>query len=168
VAECKNPRKMDYSHVKSMEVEEAWALMARASEEDDMDDFKEHLMEYIKAMGKNGDPVTMDQLEMGFRANSIRYYLQSLTTEVSFDKAIVGPSGQSGFEYTWMIARSERPTRSKALKNRLAASPEENLDRLAKAGTLVHELGPYCFACRGKLFHVPKFIHLSNSSRKGT
>ena len=144
-------RKINYDHVKDFDAESAWNLMTLANAEDDMDEFKEHMWEYIKACA----PITMDSLETGFRSNDFRYYLQSLTTEVTFDKCIIGPSGQTDCEFTWMLGRSSKPNRARALKGRLAANSEENIERLAKAGVLVDELRPYCFTCKGTHFPFP-------------
>ena len=42
--DCKNNRTFDLSHVADMLPEEAWAMMKKASDEKDMDDFREVML----------------------------------------------------------------------------------------------------------------------------
>lgn len=123
--------------------------MRTASEEDDFDGFKEHLLEYLKAMHNEGTPIDLSDLEISFRDNGYRYYILALKTEVTHDKVIVGPNGELDREYTWALYRSYRPRRTKALTGRVAETPADNLQWLKHAGILCDELRPFCLTCKG-------------------
>jgi hypothetical protein len=103
------------------------------------------MLEYIKANPGMG----LDELELAFRSQDFHYYLYALTIEVSYDKCLVGPHGEKDAKYIWTLNKAPRPRRSKSIAHRMAGTPQENLERLKKAGTLEDELGPFCHNCKG-------------------
>jgi hypothetical protein len=147
--ECTNPRKLDMSRIKDRTQEEAWTLMKEANDAGEFDDFKQHMLEYIKA---SPSLTGLHELETAFRHQNFNYYLYALTIEVTYDKCLVGPHGEKDCEYIWTLNKSARPRRSKWIAHRMAPTAEENLERLKKAGTLEDELGPFCHQCKGKFF----------------
>jgi hypothetical protein len=128
-------------------MDEAWALMKKASEEDDFDEFKEHMLEYIKAAPQLG----LDELEVAFRTQGFRYFLYALSIEPSYDKVIVGPHGEMDRQYIYTLNKSARPRRSRFAVQRMAGSIPENLARLKLAGTLEDEVRPFCHNCKGNV-----------------
>lgn len=144
--DCTNNRKLDRSHVKNRNIEEAWNDLQKASDEEDFEAFKDHIFEYIKA-----SPGTrMNDLESAFRVQKFNFYLYALTIDVTYDKCLVGPNGEPGCQFIWTLNRSVRPRRSKSILPRMADTPAENLERLKKAGTLEDEIGPICHVCKEK------------------
>jgi hypothetical protein len=158
-AECTNARKIDQSHIKDRDQEEAWALMKAADEAGDFDEFKKHMMEYIKASPDLG----LHELETAFRHQDFNYYLYALTIEVSYDKCLIGIHGERDCQYIWTLNKSPRPRRSKSIIHRMAATPEENIERLKKAGSLEDEISPFCHQCKG----MPIFCYIDNSPNFG-
>lgn len=154
------------AHIKERDLEEAWDLMKQANDDDDFDEFKMHMLEYIKASPN----LTLDELESAFRTQEFRYYLYALTMDVTYDKCLVGIHGQKDAKYLWSLNKSARPRRSKAIAHRLAATPEENLERLKYAGTLEDEVGPFCHQCKGMNTSVPAIdgLRLTREQRRAT
>ncbi|POR38633.1 Uncharacterized protein TPAR_01152, partial [Tolypocladium paradoxum] len=48
---CENARKINRDHVADLSADEAWAKLQKAVEERDLDDTKEAVQEYVKALG---------------------------------------------------------------------------------------------------------------------
>ncbi|TGZ76806.1 hypothetical protein EX30DRAFT_311963, partial [Ascodesmis nigricans] len=149
-AACTNNRVVDMPHVQVRSCEDAWNDMEKASTEDEFDDFKEHMLEYLKAMRVDRTPIDLSDLEQAFRDNGFRYYIIALKHEATHDKVIVGPNGELDRKYTWALNRTLRPRRTKALAERVARTPEENLEWLKEAGTVCDELRPFCMTCKEK------------------
>ena len=100
--DCKNPRKIDRSHIPDVPAEIAWGEMKEASAERDLDDFKEAAQKYIKAT----PDATYDQLERGFRRQNFSVCVITLekglavthtniNLQVKLDKFTVSPNYQS-------------------------------------------------------------------------
>jgi len=144
--DCTNPRKLSYLvSAEDLDQETAWDLMKAADAEEDFDEFKVHMLEYIKA----SPTLSLDELETAFRSAGFHYYLYALTMDITYDKCLVGIHGEKDAEYLWSLNKSARPRRSKAIAHRMAATAEENLVRLKHAGSLEDELGPLCHQCKG-------------------
>lgn len=155
---------MDLSHVADRDMESAWADMKKANDEDEFDEFKIHMLEYIKANPGMG----LDELENAFRSQGFRYYLYALTIEVTYDKVLVGPHGEKDVKYIWTLNKAARPRRSKSIQHRMAPTPEENLVRLKSAGTLEDEITPFCHNCKGKPASAIFYFNANNFLREGT
>lgn len=136
---------MDSSRVKDRDMEEVWEDMKRASDEGESAVFKVHMLEYIKA----NPGIGLDELEVAFRGAGFRFYLYALTAEVPYSQCLIGPHGQRDVEYVWTLNPRARPRHFNAIGHRMAATPEENLQRLKRAGTVEDELLPICHVCRG-------------------
>lgn len=146
--ECTGQQLVNLSFVKVRDPESAWNDLVKASDEDDIDDFKIHMLEYLKS----NPGISFADMERAFRGSNLRFYIFALSLdEVSYSKILIGPNGESGVKYVWCLNRSVKPRRSKALSGRLAETPEENLIRLEKAGFLEDYLGDYCRKCKSKL-----------------
>ena len=103
------------------------------------------LVAYIKA----NPGIGLDELEVAFRGAGFRFYLYALTAEVPYSQCLIGPHGQRDVEYVWTLNPRARPRHFNAIGHRMAATPEENLQRLKRAGTVEDELLPICHVCRG-------------------
>lgn len=125
--------------------------MEKANDEEDFDEFKELLNEYLVALRCNNQPIELQHIENAFRNNDWRYYIRALKVdEITFDKCIIGPNGELTAEYTWALFKNPKPRRQKMMKNRLAPTDEENMQWLTKAGLIYDEHRPVCVRCKEK------------------
>lgn len=72
--DCKENRKLDRSQVADKSPEEAWADMKKASDERDIDDFRDALQVYSKAC----PDVTLQEIEKKMREDKFKIYLIAL------------------------------------------------------------------------------------------
>lgn len=72
--DCKANRKLDRSNVADKSPEEAWADIKKASDERDIDDFREALQVYSKAC----PDATIQDIEKKMREEKLRIYIIAL------------------------------------------------------------------------------------------
>ncbi|PHH86827.1 hypothetical protein CDD83_9697 [Cordyceps sp. RAO-2017] len=148
---CENARKINRDHVADMPADTAWAKLVKAVAERDMDDTKEAVQEYIKAVG---DAMTYRELQEALFAQDIKLFL------IPIERPLVGVftnmdlQGNMGKKYSITYRFSETPARP-----REAESFPENrdvlLDRLNDAGEVVDSGRSLCHNC-GELGHISK------------
>jgi hypothetical protein len=148
--ECKNPRKVDRSHIPDVPAEQAWAELTAASAERDLDDMKEALMKYIKA---TPDATYLD-LEKAFRTQDFNLYIIALEKELAMTYTNMDLQGNLEKKYSVSWRMSSKHSRPKE-KDLWPASPEENLERLLDAGEPVDRGIPKCTNC-DQLGHTSK------------
>ena len=147
---CKNPRKIDRSHLGDVPAEVAWNELVAASAEGDLDDMKEAVAKYVKAT----PDITYVDLEKAFRSQDIKLYLIALTKELAATFTNMDLQGNLDKKYSVSYRKSPRHARPKE-KEIWPESPEENLERLMDAGEPVDRGIPKCNNC-DQLGHISK------------
>lgn len=149
--ECKSPRKVEYPDVEDVLPEVAWQQLQDAANDRDMDDIMEAGWKYIKAVGTD---LTYPSLELAFRGMNIGVYLIAIEKELTTTYTNMDLQGnlEKKYSITWRI--SDKPMRPRE-KDSWPSSPEENMERLADAGTPVDRGLPKCSNC-DQLGHIFK------------
>lgn len=140
--ECKNPRKMKYDGVETIPAEKAWEQMRAASDDRDLDEFKDGLQKYLKAT----PDATYVQLEGAFRTQHLNFYFIAMEKELQETFSNMDLQGNLGKKYSVSLRKSEKHQRPKE-KELWPTSPEENLARLADCGEPVNRGIPKCSNC---------------------
>lgn len=149
--DCENPRKVEYPDVEDVPAEVAWEQLQEAANDRDMDDVIEAGWKYIKAVGPE---LTYPALETAFRSLNINVYLIAIEKELTTTYTNMDLQGnlEKKYSITWRL--SDKPMRPRE-KDSWPSSPEENLERLADAGTPVDRGLPKCSNC-DQLGHIFK------------
>ncbi|PGH15290.1 hypothetical protein AJ79_02455 [Helicocarpus griseus UAMH5409] len=145
--ECTENRKFDQHHIPDKLPEEAWAILKKASDEKDLEDFREGIKIYSKAVPL----ATFDEIEKKMRAENFKVHLIALEKEITECHSLVNLQGKLNCKYVVGYYFSEKPHRP-SLQERWPASPEENLERLANAGIPLDRQIPKCSNC-GQMGH---------------
>jgi len=140
--DCTEPRKIKYDDVETLPAEYAWEQLKAASDERDLDDFKEALRKYMKAT----PDATYVQLETAFRYQNFNFYYIALEKELQETFSNMDLQGNLGKKYSVSLRKSNKHQRPKE-KELWPASPEENLSRLEDAGEPVNRGIPKCSNC---------------------
>jgi Zinc knuckle len=140
--DCKNPRKIDRSHIPDVAAEDAWTELKAASDERDLDDIKEAALKYIKAT----PDATYFQLENAFRAQGMNIYLIGMEKELAMTYTNMDLQGNLDKKYSVSWRLSPHHQRPKE-KDAWPATPEDNLARLQDAGEPVDRGIPKCSNC---------------------
>ena len=131
-----------YEGVKDAPAEQSWAEMKVASDQRDLDDFKEALKKYLKAT----PDATYQQLETAFRGQSFNVYLIGLEKELAMTLTNIDLQGKADKKYTVSYRLSPNHQRPKE-KDFWPSGPEENLARLEDAGEVFDRGVPKCSNC---------------------
>ncbi|KAI9826675.1 MAG: hypothetical protein M1819_007309 [Sarea resinae] len=151
VLECKNNRVFDLSKIPDMDPDEAWEMLKKADAERDLDDFRDGVKIYAKAV----PGTTYAQLERAFRDKGFGVYLIARTKEIAVTQTIIDLQGKLECEFEVGYYFSPRPRRINAAIN-WPSSPEENLERLENAGTVQDRGVSKCGNCN-ELGHSARF-----------
>lgn len=151
VAECKNPRKVDRSHIEIIDAELAWDKAEKAAKDKNAVDLKEAIEQYVKAC----PDTTYVQLEGAFRSQGIGAYLIAMENPAmasSFTNMDL--QGNLDKKYRVHYRFDPKPNRP---RERLfwPSSDEENLERLEDAGDTVSRGLSKCSNCN-ELGHIAK------------
>ncbi|KAI9763684.1 MAG: hypothetical protein M1840_009157 [Geoglossum simile] len=141
---------MDWSDIPTKTPEEAWKLLATASDERDLFDFKEAVKMYIKAL----PGTTYKELEDAFRSSNLSVYLIAVEKEVIATSTIINLQGKMDCKYLVTYHFSPK-ARRESEKATWPATPEENLQRLEDAGHVANRGIPLCNNCE-ELGHISK------------
>lgn len=116
-----------------------------------MDDIMEAGWKYIKAVGAE---LTYPLLEQAFRGMNIGVHLIAIEKELTTTYTNMDLQGnlEKKYSVTWRL--SDKPMRPRE-KDSWPSSPEENMERLADAGTPVDRGIPKCSNC-DQLGHIFK------------
>lgn len=148
---CKNPRKIDRSHLPEVTGAEAWKLLEQAIKDRDIDDVKEKIQIYLKAQ----PDTTFVELEQALRSQGYGLYLIPLVkANLSITLTNMDLQGNLGKRYTVNYRFSDKPRRQTE-KAGWPKDHEEILTRLADAGDTVPCGKPKCANC-GELGHIAK------------
>lgn len=124
-----------------MDSEEAWAKLKAVDAERDMDDIKEAFEVYAK----NSPDVNFRTIEERSRAEKLNLHLVALEKVLPLNKTNVDLQGVADRRYAIGFQLSAKSRRLAMTATMLAASPEENLERLEECGYTVHSRVPVCF-----------------------
>jgi hypothetical protein len=127
--ECTNAKVINLDHVADMSPDEAWALLKTASDEKDLDDFKDAVKMLVKAV----PTTTYPDLEKEFRNRGFNVYIIAVEKDSGDTWTNVDLQGGIGKKFAVGYHLSDKPKRP-ILAPKWPASAEENLERLADAG----------------------------------
>lgn len=148
--ECKNPRKVDRSHIEEVDAEVAWNRISEAVQERDIDDVKEAIQQYVKACPET----TYADLETAFRSQDIGVYLIAMESQSMISTLTnMDLQGNLNKKYRINYRFDSKPTRPR--ERELWPSVEENLERLTDAGDPVSRGLSKCTNC-SELGHIAK------------
>ncbi|KAJ6171287.1 Zinc knuckle CX2CX4HX4C [Penicillium chermesinum] len=116
--ECKANRKFDLGNVPDVLPEEAWELMKKASDVNDLDDFREAVKMYSKAV----PDATWVDIEKKLREGKLRYYLIALIHDTMDVNTLIDLQGKLDRKYAISFQESQTPPRC-FLRTRWPESP---------------------------------------------
>jgi hypothetical protein len=116
--------------------------MKVASDECDLDDFKDATKKYLKAT----PGTTYQQLEQAFRGEQFKIYLIAMEKELKETFTNMDLQGNLDKKYTVSYRLSQNHQRPKE-KEAWPATAQENIDRLGDAGEPVDRGVPKCNNC---------------------
>ncbi|KAL8704445.1 MAG: hypothetical protein Q9201_002403 [Fulgogasparrea decipioides] len=155
-SECKNNKVFDTDNVATLPAEEAWEEVVKTAKEAvetrDLDDFRNAIKVYHKAIGE----LSYDELERSFRANNIEIYIiatEPMAGELLDTHTLINLAGKRDckFKVGYFFKKSPRTAKMVAV---WPTSDEENLSRLKDAG-VPHERGiPKCLRCKVSTQHL--------------
>lgn len=149
---CENSRVINRDHIADVEPQEAIAKMKTACSERDVDDAKEAVQEYVKAVG--GD-VTYRELQSKFIEEGVNLWLIAAERQLVNVFTNMDLQGNTGKKYSISYRFSEKPERPREAES-FPKSREELLERLDDAGEVVDSGLRKCTNC-GELGHISKF-----------
>ncbi|KAI2730338.1 transcriptional regulator family: Zinc finger, CCHC-type [Penicillium roqueforti] len=148
--ECKENRKFDLNLVADMLPQEGWAAMKKASDERDLDDFREALKIYSKAVPN----ATWADIEKKMREDNFNIYIIAMEAEVDDVMSLIDLQGVLDREYVIGFFFNPKASRGH-LRDRWPADAEENLERMKSAGIPYERKVPKCLNC-GELGHISR------------
>ncbi|KAI9673629.1 MAG: hypothetical protein M1817_002266 [Caeruleum heppii] len=152
-AECTNKRLIDYSDVPDMTPDAAWDILKKADKEKELDDFREAMRVYCKAV----PDTTFVDLEKAFRRQDFKTFLIAVwcgnkEKQTTKGHTIVDLQGNLNMNYQVQYHFTQKPKRIPGV----AESAEENLTRLEKAGFVMDSHVIVCSKCE-EIGHGSKF-----------
>ncbi|KAL8662652.1 MAG: hypothetical protein Q9202_004517 [Teloschistes flavicans] len=150
-AECTNNKVFDLTGIAELPIEEAWEELVKTAKEAvetrDLDDFRDAVKVYKKAVGE----VTYEELERSFRANDIGIYIIATVPKPGalFDThTLVNLAGKRDCQFQVGYFLKKAP-RTAMLAPLWPKSDAENLERLKNAGVPYERGIPKCLRCKG-------------------
>ncbi|MCJ1407089.1 hypothetical protein MMC19_001159 [Ptychographa xylographoides] len=160
IADCKENRAIDTSGVSQLEPDTAWAKMKTADEEHELEDLREALKEYVKAV----PDTTYEQLEVAFRGLGFKTHVIGFEKEITDTYTLMNLQGKLDCKYHVGFYWNAKAPRL-ALKDAWPTNPEENLERLKDAGVPVERGIPKCSNCDGKdINNMLRFMGFPNTA----
>ncbi|OGE55644.1 hypothetical protein PENARI_c004G03454 [Penicillium arizonense] len=148
--DCKSNRKFDLNLVADLLPEEAWARMKTASDEKDLEDFRDALKAYSKAV----PDATFLDIENKMREDGFNIFIIALQAEVDVVMSLIDLQGVLDREFQVGFYYSPKASRGR-LRDRWPETPEENIERLGNAGLPYERKIPQCNNC-DELGHIAK------------
>ncbi|UNI20711.1 hypothetical protein JDV02_006776 [Purpureocillium takamizusanense] len=157
---CENARKVNRNQVADVSPDEAWAKIEKAAIERDVDDAKEAVQEYVKAVG---GAITYRELQEDLLNKGVNLFL--IGTERSLVTVFTNMDlqGNMGKKYSISYRFTDKPDRPREAES-FPKSHEELLARLDDAGEIVNSGRSKCHNC-GELGHVAKFCTQERTER---
>lgn len=137
--ECTGKMKTNLNNVPDKTIDEAWAMLHQASEDGDLDDFKDA----VKILSKACPEMTYAEMEKDFRARGLAVFLIGLEKESGPTFTNVDLQGTTGKTYAIGYFFSEKPSRP-TMVDKWPKTPEENLERLDDVGIPMDRGVPVC------------------------
>ncbi|KAI0903285.1 hypothetical protein F4823DRAFT_619193 [Ustulina deusta] len=151
IVECKNPRKIDRSHVEEVHAEAAWSKLIEGVQENDLDDVKEAIQQYVKAC----PDTTYIELETAFRTQKIELYLIAMESQAMVPTLTnMDLQGNLDKKYRVNYRFDKNPARPRE-REFWPKDDEENQSRLEDAGEPVNRGLTKCSNCN-ELGHISK------------
>ncbi|KAF7543252.1 hypothetical protein G7Z17_g10889 [Cylindrodendrum hubeiense] len=157
---CENARKINRDHVATVTPDEAWTKLKQAVSERDVDDAKEAVQEYIKALDGN---VTYRELQEALIEQGISLWLIATEKPLISIFTNMNLQGAMGKKYTVSYRFSEKPDRPREIDG-WPQDRAEILSRLDDAGDVVDKGVPLCFNCK-ELGHSSKYCEQEKVER---
>ncbi|OAA42154.1 Zinc finger, CCHC retroviral-type [Metarhizium rileyi] len=158
---CENARVINRDHVADVSPEQALSKLRTACSERDVDDAKEAVQEYVKAI--EGD-TSYRQLQSLFIDEGINLWLVASERQLASVFTNMDLKGETGKKYTVSYRFSEKPERPREV-DLFPKSREELLERLEDAGEVVDTGLRKCHNC-GELGHSSKFCTREKVEKK--
>ncbi|RFN49562.1 hypothetical protein FIE12Z_6186 [Fusarium flagelliforme] len=157
---CEKPRKVNRDHIADVDPDVAWQKIKQSVSEKDVDDAKEAVNEYIKAM--DGD-ITYKELQESLIEQGIGLWL--VPTERTLIQVFTNMDLQGNIDkkYTVSYRFAEKPDRPREMEG-WPKDREELLERLNDAGEIVDRGVPLCTNCK-ELGHTSKFCTQEKAER---
>ncbi|KAG6040671.1 hypothetical protein E4U41_007450 [Claviceps citrina] len=150
--DCENGRVINRDHIADVSPDDALDKIRAAALERDVDDAKEGIQEYVKAVG--GD-VNYSQLQTMFINEGINLWFIATERPLVNVFTNMDLQGNTGKKYSISYRFSEKPDRPREMEA-WPKSREEILARLEDAGEVVDSGQRRCHNC-GELGHSSKF-----------
>lgn len=142
-ASCEKPRKIDREHVADVSPEDAWEKIKEAVADNDIDDAKDAVQEYVKAL--DGTPTYKD-IQIGLIDSGINLWFIPLERELIGAFTNMDLQGNVDKKYTVSYRFSDKPARPRERQG-WPETRDEILSRLDDAGDRVDSLKQRCFNC---------------------
>ncbi|KAF5018192.1 hypothetical protein F66182_9849 [Fusarium sp. NRRL 66182] len=157
---CEKPRKINRDNIADVDADVAWDKIKKAVSEKDVDDTKEAVQEYLKAV--NGD-ITYRALQEALIDHGIGLWL--IPTERTLLQVFTNMDiqGNMGKKYTVSYRFTEKADRPREIEG-WPKDREELLARLDDAGDIVDRGVPLCMNCR-ELGHISKHCPQEKAER---
>ncbi|KFA73390.1 hypothetical protein S40288_09028 [Stachybotrys chartarum IBT 40288] len=149
--ECENARKLNRDNIANMPAEDAWEKLKRAAMERDVDDAKEAVQEYVKALQ---GAVTYREIQEACIDQNIGFWLIATERGLLSVFTNMDLQGNLGKKYSISYRFSEFPNKPRE-KYGWPETREEILSRLDDAGDVVNTGLPVCMNC-GEVGHISK------------
>lgn len=157
---CENARKINRDHVATVDPDEAWKKLKQAVSERDVDDAKEAVQEYVKALEGN---ITYRELQEALIQHDIGLWLIATERPLISIFTNMNLQGDMGKKYTVSYRFSEKPDRPREIEG-WPQDRAEILSRLDDAGEVVDKGVPLCFNCK-ELGHSSKYCEQEKVER---
>ncbi|KAL6699812.1 hypothetical protein J3F84DRAFT_404782 [Trichoderma pleuroticola] len=148
---CENARKVNRDHVADTTPDAAWDKLKQAARERDVDDAKEAIEEYVKALAGE---VTYRQIQERLMNENVKLWLISTQRELIDTFTNMDLQGNIDKKYSVSVRFSDKPERPREI-NVWPDGIDEILSRLDDAGIVVDRGVPKCYNC-GELGHTTK------------
>ncbi|KAI9039947.1 putative zinc knuckle transcription factor (CnjB) [Aspergillus affinis] len=148
--DCTENRKFDTNHIPDKLPEEAWDAIITASVKRDLEDFREAINIYSKAVPQ----ATFVDIENKLREDDLNFHLIAMERQVEDCISLIDLQGKLNCTYVVGLFYSAKPQRAH-LRERWPASVEDNLERLGDAGLPFDRQVPKCRNC-GEMGHTTR------------
>ncbi|KAK5086765.1 hypothetical protein LTS08_007178 [Lithohypha guttulata] len=149
--DCKNKKVVDNSSIPEVSEKEAWAMVMAASDDLDVDDFKEA----VKILSKANPDLTYVQIEKELRKRGSKIFLIGLKKEVAVAYTNVSLQGDINKTYTLGVFTKTDSCPRPILMPAWPKGPEDNLARLEHTGLPMERGIQICNNC-GEPGHLRK------------
>ncbi|THC99342.1 hypothetical protein EYZ11_001154 [Aspergillus tanneri] len=148
--ECKSNRKFDMNHIPDKLPDEAWNAIKAASAERNLEDFREALNMYSKAVPQ----ATFLDIEKKLREDNLCFYIIAMDKQVDECISLINLQGKLNCKYVVGFFYRPKPQRAH-LRERWPESVEDNFERLENAGLPYDRQIPKCGNC-GEMGHTTR------------